>query len=421
MRISRPVLAMTASVCTDDQQRCKEAGRYYGSGVSQNMTEQPTATAPQHTILVVDDTRENLEVIGGVLQEHYRVRVANSGRRALKAAASEPRPDLILLDVMMPEMDGYAVIRELQANPATSHIPVIFVTAMDSDHDEEFGLNLGAVDYVAKPIRPAILLARVHAHLELKHARDRLKNQNQWLESDISRRMEENELIKDVSLNALALLAEARDLETGYHLHRTQTYLVLLMEQLKQHPRFSAGLSEQQRTVIAKAAPLHDIGKVGIPDHILLKPGRLTVEEFEIMKTHSEIGGYALANAIQSVCEAHSEGLSLAVNRDSLAFLEVARQIAMHHHEKWDGSGYPQGLGGEEIPMPARLMALADVFDALSCKRHYKDPFPMEKTVAIIQEERGRQFDPDVVDAFLILQERFIEIAHRFADSGSVG
>lgn len=383
------------------------------------MTQQQTSATPLQTVLVVDDTRENLEVIGGVLQGTYRVRVVNSGQRALKAAASEPRPDLILLDVMMPEMDGYAVIKELQANPATSAIPVIFVTAMDSDHDEEFGLSLGAVDYVAKPVRPAILLARVHAHLELKQARDRLQNQNQWLEAEVCRRMEENELIKDVSLNALALLAEARDLETGYHLHRTQTYLVLLMDELKQNPRFSGGLSEQQRMVIAKAAPLHDIGKVGIPDHILLKPGRLTVEEFEIMKTHSEIGGYALANAIQRVCETHSEELSLAANRDSLAFLEVARQIAMHHHEKWDGSGYPQGLSGDEIPMPARLMALADVFDALSCRRHYKEPFPMDKTVAIIEEERGRQFDPDVVDAFLVVKDRFIEIAGKFADSDS--
>jgi len=366
---------------------------------------------------VVDDTRENLEVIGGVLQgKGYRVRVANSGQRALKAATSEPRPDLILLDVMMPEMDGYTVIRELQANPETSGIPVIFVTAMDSDQDEEFGLNLGAVDYVAKPIRPAILLARVHAHLELKQARDRLQNQNQWLESEINHRMAENELIKDVTINALALLAEARDLETGYHLQRTQTYLILLMKHLQNHPRFRDGLSQEQQTLIAKAATLHDIGKVGIPDSILLKPARLTPEEYEVMKTHSTIGGNALAHAIKKVLDAHPDEQQLALNRSSLNFLETARQIALYHHEHWSGGGYPEGLAGEAIPMSARLMALVDVFDALSCKRPYKEPFPMEKTVAIITEERGRQFDPDVVDAFLAVKDSFVEIAKRFED-----
>jgi putative two-component system response regulator len=369
------------------------------------------------TVLVVDDTRENLEVIGGVLQDQYRVRVANSGQRALKAAKSEPQPDLILLDVMMPEMDGYAVIRELQAEPATGDIPVIFVTAMDSDDDEQYGLSLGAVDYVTKPIRPAILLARVNAHLELKQARDRLKDQNHWLEAEIQRRMAENELIKDVSLNALALLAEARDLETGFHLHRTQTYLELLMEQLQDHPRFADGLTGQQRTLITKAAPLHDIGKVGIPDQVLLKPARLTPEEFQIMKQHSRIGGDALTNAIEKVLQQHPDDERQDENHRSLEFLETARQIALYHHERWDGGGYPEGLSGEQIPMAARLMALADVFDALTCRRHYKEPFSMEMTVLIIRDERGKQFDPDVVDAFLSVQERFAEIARSYADN----
>lgn len=373
---------------------------------------------PQHTILVVDDTRENLEVIGGVLQgSNYRVRVANSGQRALKVAVGEPRPDLILLDVMMPDMDGYAVIVALQGDPATSDIPVIFVTSMDSDQDEEYGLNLGAVDYVTKPIRPAILLARVHTQLELKQARDILKNQNQWLEEEISRRMTENELIKDASLNALAMLTEARDQETGCHLHRTQTYLVLLMEQLQHHSRFADGLSKEQQTLIAKASPLHDIGKVGIPDSILLKPARLTIEEFEIMKTHSKIGADAIAGAIQKVMQVHPDAQALTRNRHSLAYLEVARQIAMHHHERWDGTGYPSGLSGDDIPMSARLMALVDVFDALTCKRPYKEPFPMELAISIISEDRGKQFDPDVVDAFMAAKERFIDIAVQFSDN----
>lgn len=380
------------------------------------MTNEAIRELPRKTVLVVDDTRENLEVIGGVLQGEFRVRVANSGQKALRAASGEPRPDLILLDVMMPEMDGYAVIRELRGNPDTSDIPVIFVTAMDSDHDEEYGLGLGAVDYVTKPIRPAILLGRVRAHLELKQARDRLADQNHWLEAEISRRMAENELIKDVTLNALASLAESRDLETGYHLYRTQTYLILLMEHLKEHPRFAEALSGKQLTMIAKAAPLHDIGKVGIPDNVLLKPARLTQEEFEIMKTHSRIGGEALSHAIGRVLDSHPDDQELLENRCSLEFLETARQIALYHHERWDGNGYPDGLGAESIPAAARLMALVDVFDALTCRRHYKEPFPMDKTVAIISEERGRQFDPDVVDAFLALQEHFEGIARRFAD-----
>jgi putative two-component system response regulator len=372
-----------------------------------------------NTILVVDDTRENLEVIGGILRKKYHVRVANSGQRALKAAAMDPRPDLILLDVMMPDIDGYTVIRELKATPETKQIPVIFVTAMDSDQDEEFGLSLGAVDYVTKPIRPAILLARVQTQLELKVSRDLLQDQNQWLENEIKQRMTENELIKDVTLYALASLAEARDQETGYHLHRTQTYLILLMEQLKDHPRFRDELTQQGRQLIAKAAPLHDIGKVGIPDEILLKPARLTPEEFEVMKTHSKIGGDALAKATQRVLESHPDDQEDAESRGSLAFLEIAQQIALYHHERWDGNGYPEQLVGEAIPIAARLMALVDVFDALSCKRPYKQPFPMDETIAIICDERGRQFDPDVVDAFVALQNKFIEIANHFAHNMS--
>lgn len=371
-------------------------------------------TEAQHTILVIDDTKENLTVIGELLQPFYRVRVANSGIRGLKAATSEPRPDLILLDVMMPEMDGYAVIQALRQNPETASIPVIFVTAMDADQDEERGLNLGAVDYLTKPIRPSILLARVHTHLELKQSRDWLKDQNGYLENEIRKRTQENELVKDVSLNALALLAEKRDNETGNHLHRTQTYIEALMTELGDHPRFAEGLQQPMRTLIAKAAPLHDIGKVGIPDQILLKPGKLTPEEFEIMKTHSEIGATAITEAIDRVTQ--STGTQIDNAHSPLQFLEVARQIALHHHEKWNGQGYPAGLAGNDIPLPARLMALADVFDALTCRRHYKDAFPIERARSILVEGKGQHFDPDIVDAYLKIEDQFIDIAHRFAD-----
>lgn len=383
------------------------------------MGENGAAGRSDKTILVVDDTGENLMVIGGLLQPFFRVRVANSGMRALKVARSDPRPDLILLDVMMPEMDGYAVLAELRQDPYTRDIPVMFVTAMDGDQDEEYGLSLGAVDYITKPIRPAILLARVRTHLELKDARDWLRDQNGYLEGEVSRRMRENDLIKDVSLNALALLAEKRDNETGNHLYRTQAYVEALMQQLQDHPRFRHALSAAQRQLIAKAAPLHDIGKVGIPDQILLKPARLTPEEFEIMKTHSLIGAEAIEAAIERVVGGDRARLDELQGNTPLDFLVVARHIALGHHEKWDGSGYPQGLRGDAIPIPARLMALADVFDALTCKRHYKKAFPLEQAVALLVEGRGTHFDPDVVDAFLAIQDRFADIAQRYADGAS--
>ncbi len=379
-------------------------------------------SAPLATVLVVDDTRENLGVIGQLLRPFYRVRVANSGQHALQAAATEPHPDLILLDVMMPGMDGYEVLRQLRAQMSTADIPVIFVTALDGDDDEELGLSLGAVDYVTKPIKPALLLARVKAQLELKKSRDWLSHQNAFLDAEVHRRMLENELVKEVALNALALLAEKRDNETGNHLHRTQSYVALLIKRLRKHPRFAAELANPQVCQrIARASPLHDIGKVGIPDAILLKPGRLTPAEFEIMKTHAAIGAQALDEAIARVRANYPtitvEGRGEGHGGDApLAFLETARAIAGGHHEKWDGSGYPAGLAGEAIPLPARLMAIADVFDALMSRRHYKQAFPLDQVLGIIREGRGRHFDPDIADALLDHVDEFVAVAARYAD-----
>ncbi len=371
----------------------------------------------EKTVLVVDDTKENLTVIGELLEPTYRVRLALSGERALKVAQLDPRPDLILLDVMMPEMDGYAVLERLRAIPATRDIPVIFVTAMNAMEDEERGLRLGAVDYVTKPIRPAILLARVNTHIELKQARDWLADQNGYLESVVKRRTWENELIKDISLNALATLAAKRDNETGNHLQRTRSYVEALMLRLCDHPRFQAHLGPRQRAMIAKATPLHDIGKVGIPDHILLKPGRLTPTEFETMKCHAQIGSDALTDAMQRVLGRDAELLKAEREDSPLAFLEVARQIAIGHHERWDGTGYPAGLAGDAIPVCARLMALADVYDAMISRRHYKGPIPVAEVVATIAAGSGSHFDPDIVDAFLGLQEQFAEISSRYDDA----
>ncbi len=388
--------------------------------------------SPKKTVLVVDDTPENLVVLGGFLQPKYRVRVANSGKRALQVAVSEPRPDLILLDVMMPEMDGYAVLTQLRGHPETCEIPVIFVTAMDADEDEERGLALGAVDYIAKPVRPAIVLARVNAHMELKLARDVLQNQNAWLEAEVARRMRHNQIMQDVSIRALARLAEVRDLETGQHIRRTQAYVEVLVSHLRSHPRFAAYLRDSIARMICQAAPLHDIGKVGIPDSILLKPSRLTPDEFNLMKTHSSIGGDAIELAmrselgkedfeiLQNHSHQHGESLASAVlefENTPLAFLAVAKEIALWHHEKWDGSGYPDGLAGDAIPIPARLMALADVFDAVASRRIYKEAMPFEGVVDLIREASGKHFDPDIVAAFMANLEPFREILQRYADT----
>ena len=373
-------------------------------------------TLPKQTVLVVDDVPQNITLLGELLQPHYAVRAANSGERALQVAQSAPQPDIILLDVMMPGMDGYEVLRRLRAEKETRDIPVIFVTAMDSTESEERGLELGAVDYITKPIQPAIVLARVRAHLELKQARDLLANQNEWLECEVARRMSENLLIQDLSMRALACLAEVRDTDTGHHILRTQAYVAILARALEHHERFRDALANGRLEMVVKAAPLHDLGKVGIPDAILLKPGRLTPQEFETMKTHAAIGADAISKAMQEALAAADDGMAAQAS-GAFAFLQVAREIALSHHEKWDGSGYPAGLAGDAIPAAGRLMALADVFDALTCHRVYKQPIPIDQATQIITEGRGTHFDPDVVDAYLLCRERFAQIATRFADA----
>ncbi|WP_395699731.1 HD domain-containing phosphohydrolase [Aquabacterium sp.] len=355
-------------------------------------------------VLIVDDNPENLTVIGELLQPSHAVRAANSGPRALKLAAMTPRPELILLDVMMPEMDGYEVLERLRADPATADIPVMFLTALDDQADEERGLKLGAVDYVTKPIHPPILLARVHTQLELQQARQLMRDRNAWLEAEVARRMRENQLVQDVSIHALARLAEIRDPETGNHLLRTQGYVRTLARRLQQHPRFAEALNDQAIELLAKSAPLHDIGKVGIPDHILLKPGKLDAAEWAVMQTHASLGAEAIEHAESDVAR-------------PVAFLAMAKQIARSHHERWDGKGYPDGLAGDAIPIPARLMALADVFDALISRRVYKPAFPHEQAYQMIVKERGLQFDPDVVQAFIDVYGELRAIAEAHADS----
>jgi putative two-component system response regulator len=306
--------------------------------------------------------------------------------------------------VMMPDLDGIEVCRRLKGDPRTRHIPVIFLTAMSKSEDERVGLEAGAVDYITKPISPPILLARVKTHLQLKAGSDFLKDKNAYLESEVYRRTREVQAIQDVTILTMASLAETRDNETGNHIRRTQHYVKALAIKLRDHPRFAGYFTNHVIDLLFKSAPLHDIGKVGIPDKILLKPGKLTPDEFEIMKTHTTLGRDAIEQAERQL-------------GTPVEFLKVAKEIAYSHQEKWDGSGYPEGLAGDGIPVSARLMAVADVYDALISRRVYKPAFPHERAVEMIAEGRGKHFDPDITDAFLEIREDFRTIAKRFADS----
>jgi putative two-component system response regulator len=360
----------------------------------------------QHsTVLVVDDSPENISFIRVLLKDLYKIKIANNGETALHIAQSVPQPDLILLDIMMPGIDGYEVCRQLKSDLRTRDIPVIFLTARSDVEGETFGLSLGAVDYVIKPISPSVILSRVKTHLELKIARDFLKDRNALLEDEVSKRTREVAAIQDVTIHAMASLAETRDNETGNHIRRTQLYVKLLAEKLRHHPRFQEVLDNDKTIdLIIKSAPLHDIGKVGIPDRILLKPGRFEPEEFEIMKRHTTLGRDAIIKAEESLDLDHP-------------FLTYAKEIAYYHHEKWDGSGYPEALSGDAIPVPARIMALADVYDALISRRPYKQGMPHAKAMEIILQGDGSHFDPDIILAFLELANDFRAVAERYQDN----
>ena len=364
-------------------------------------------TASNPVILIIDDSAENLHVLSELLRPQYRVLAAVSGEAGLRVANLVPRPDLILLDVIMPGLDGYGVLAALRDSTVTRDIPVVFLTSLTDAGDEERGLQLGAADYITKPITPAVVLARVHTQLEAKLARDWLKDQNATLEAEVAHRMAENDLTQRVSIRALAHLAETRDPETGNHILRTQGYVQQLANGLRQHPRFAAILNDRYIDLLSRSAPLHDIGKVGIPDYVLLKPGRLTADEMAIMQTHARLGSDAIEHAERDI-------------EMPLPFLATAKEIAHWHHEKWDGSGYPNGLAGDAIPVSARLMAVADVFDALISARVYKPAMSYADARAIIAAGRGKHFDPDVTDVFLAGFDQFVDIAERYLDAGGV-
>ena len=353
---------------------------------------------PRAKILVVDDTKTNIEVLEGILSTEYDVYVALNGKKAL-FLAEKVHPDLILLDVMMPEMDGYETLRQMRNNEALKHIPVFFLTAKSDSQSEQIGLDLGAVDYIAKPFTPQLVLLRIKNQLDYKRQRDHLHELVDEKTAYLRKTLK-------VLLTSLGALAEYRDTETGEHIKRTQLLVQKLAERLMAHPNFRESIPNRDYIeYYATAAPLHDIGKVGIPDEVLHKPARLTDEERKIMSEHPQKGFDVLVNA------------TLELNDDPL--VKIAAEIILNHHERWDGKGYPNGVSGNDIPVGARLMSVADVYDALVSRRPYKEPFPHDVAVQEIVKGKGTQFDPDVVDAFLQLADELPEIYEKFKDSES--
>ena len=376
-------------------------------------------------VLVVDDQADNLLILEDVLSDYYDVHPATNGIEALDYLATGGRADLILLDVMMPDIDGFEVCRRLKASESTRAIPVMFLTGLDRPEDEELGFSLAAEDFIHKPISPPVVRARVRTHLALSRATRALQRRNADLELLVAERTAEiseqtrrlvtskQEVIaaQAATITAFCALAEARDNETGNHIRRTQHYVRILAETLQNHPRFCVELNEDVIQLLFKSAPLHDVGKVATPDAILLKKGKLTPEEWVVMKQHCAYGRNAIVQA--------ENALGGAVDA---SFLRYAAEIAYGHHERWDGSGYPEGLAGEAIPVSARLMAVADVYDALISRRVYKAPFTHEQAIEMIVAEKGSHFDPDIVDALLLVASDFAAIARNFSDeSGEEG
>ncbi len=295
-------------------------------------------------------------------------------------------------------MNGYEVAKILKKNAATKEIPIIFVTAMNELEDEQKGFEYGAVDYIAKPVHPSIVRARVRNQMELKMHRDHL-------EEMVTKRTMDLELTRDVTILTLASLAETRDDDTGGHIRRTQNYVKILAQALRYNGKYMDFLDDTTIDLMYKSAPLHDVGKVGVPDAILLKPGKLDPQEFEVMKKHTILGRDTILRAEESM-----------QHRNISGFLRFAKEIAYTHHEKWDGSGYPQGMKGGAIPLSGRIMAVADVYDALISRRVYKPAFSHEQACEVLQEGSGSHFDPDVIDAFNAAEERFRQVALKYAD-----
>ena len=355
------------------------------------------------TLLVVDDTPANLVLLSGLLSPSYRVQLAPSGAKALELARRQS-PDLIVLDIMMPDLDGYEVCRRLKDDPATRDIPVLFLSALNQAEDETRGFECGAADFIQKPFNATTVLARVATQLQAKSWRDALSRRNLWLQTELESRLAEVDQLREATLHVMVSFAEFRDEQTGHHVRRTQEYVRTLARWLTAQPGSGVHLSDDDIDHIAKSAPLHDIGKVAIPDSILLKPGRLSAEEMAVMRTHSMKGWEMLRRAAERM------------GRQGSLFLHYGMEIARHHHERWDGAGYPDRLSGTDIPLSARLMAVADVYDALISRRPYKEAMSHETARAYIEAQSGAHFDPQVVAAMVARHADLQRIALEWAD-----
>jgi len=348
------------------------------------------------TILIVDDIETNRMILEEILNDNYDTVCAENGMKAISLMLSGTvRPSIVLLDIMMPEMDGYEVLEMMKKNAFTEHIPVIFITAADAESNEKKGLSLGAVDYISKPFNPEIVKARVASHLRLYHYSVRL-------EIMVQEKVEELIRSKEKMLETMANIIECRNLESGSHVKRTKDLVRIVAECLCENQSIGRDITESEVDIMSKAAPLHDVGKISISDTVLLKPGKLTNEEFEIMKTHTSLGG-AMIKLMMYDNDSEDE--------EDDKYLSCCYDIAMGHHERWDGRGYPNGMAGEAIPLSARIVALVDVYDALVSERVYKAAMPHEKAVEIITEGAGTQFDAKVVEAFLLVEKKCNEYA----------
>ncbi|SDO83124.1 response regulator [Pseudomonas jinjuensis] len=361
----------------------------------------------QEVILVVDDQPGILVATSELLRQRYRVETVGSGGEALLRAAMDPQPDLILLDILMPGMDGYEVCRQLKADPRTCDIPVIFLTGMASLEDEQKGLDLGAVDFLLKPVSPPVALARVRTHLALKANADFLRDKSEYLELEVRRRARELQAIQDAILEAMATLCDLRDRPHSRHLLRVEHYMRLLAGALARNEEYAGELSVENIELMARSAMLHDIGNAAVPDRILLNPGHLDEADWLIMRNHTRVGRDAL--------EAAERKLGYPAE-----FLRYAKEIAYSHHERWDGAGFPEGLAGERIPLAARLLAVVDTYEDFTSRRVYHTPLPPAEAAQHILAGSGSHFDPQVVEAFAEVAAGFARIAERYADDDQV-
>jgi len=348
-------------------------------------------------ILIVDDIEINRMILREMLQDEYSVIEAACGNEALDILfKQEIMPTAILLDIMMPGIDGFKVLEHIKNNESTKNIPVLFITAADSDETESRGLTSGAADYITKPFNHDVVRARVDNHISLARYRHKLEQLVAKKAAEVTKTYEQ-------TLEVLATIIEYRNLESGAHIRRTTLLSEVLIAKLLEVDKFRALLQSENIPSLIKASALHDIGKIGISDSILLKPGKLTAEEFDIIKSHTGIGSH--------IIDSISETLP-----DNDMYLKYAKDICHFHHERWDGKGYPSGLKGEEIPLSARIISIVDVYDALVSPRCYKNPYPHDVSVEIIMEGRGTQFDPDIIDVLPEVAKIFKNIEESYRD-----